>query len=159
MSFAKSADDIKNFANRLKPIMELGAFLEKIGSLENAAQEATVKHQKAVLDHAEAIAKLGDVTQKVLCSEELVVAHKSKAEALVKQAEQKGAAIVAAADRKAAEVLNLLQSKKASVDAEIQAAVKDLVSVHQEIEEKKSELEAVKKEAVEFKIKLAALVK
>ena len=159
MSFNQASEDVKNFANRLKPIIELGAFLEKIGSIENAGKEAEAFCAKAKAQAEEATVKLGDVQAELVLSEAKVKEAESKAEAVVNLASKNAEDIVARAKSKAQEIEQAVMSVKASVAKQISESQVELEAVKKEIQDKRAELELVKKEAAEFKSKFLSLVK
>lgn len=159
MSMMKAVDDIKNLTNKLKPLMELGAFLEKIGSVENAAKEAEAFFVKASKQAEESKAVLAEIQADIVCAQSEVKNSEEKAEKIISTAFQSGSEILANAKAQAEDILKKASESKKLQYQDIAALQDECMTIKKEIQEKKAELEMVKKEASEFKSKFLSLVK
>jgi hypothetical protein len=122
----KAADDLKSFAKKLQPLLDVAQVLEQIASLEQAGNEATVRKEKFI--------KEAD-------------AAKLEKEKAVKEMEAAQAQVMAAQVH--AKVLEEKGNAKASqIILDAQAAAK---GVEQVAFEKLQEAEAIKQDSIKFK--------
>jgi len=158
MSNAKmhAVDDIKKLGRMLKGLLDFAEEIEKVGSIENAGNEASARLLKLKADEADAHAKFlaakekADAEQSI--ADGLVAEAKEKAEQVLKLAQEKAAEIVGQAHTKAYESktasevarAKALQDAKA-VEAEIEVMKKEKAELSAIISGLNAEFEALKK--------------
>lgn len=159
MSAAKAAEDLKLLARKFKPLLDAAEALEKIGSIENAAKEADVRLMKSKSEAKLAADQAEIEKEKLYAVQEEVESAKKQAMAIVGQANDKANQIMVKANEDAK-----MSIASANVEVKLKRdEVKQLefekLSVAQKIEEATKELQAIKNQIADLKLKIAAFVK
>jgi len=153
MSAMNAAENVKNLANKLKPLMELGSYLEQIGSIEQVASEAEARCIKALGDADKAEKEAAFQVQVRKEAQVGLAQIRKEAEEIINSAQEKSAALLRIAKQKHEDAMLIIQEKKESLDKDMKKYTAVMVEVEQEIAAKRSELESVKKEIAAFKAK------
>ena len=157
MSLSKAADDIKSFAKRIKPILELAEVLEKLGSIDNAAFESKSRCEKALAEEKDALKLLNKKYEEVARAHSEIEAAKHKAGNLVSEAKAKSDEMLKYAEVKGEEIIAKANSFKSKVMSEAQAEQTKVEELKKDIASKHNELELLKKELADFKSKFSRL--
>lgn len=157
-NLSKAADDLKNFANKFKAILEVSAALEEIGSIEQAKRDADIAKEqayKAVSDvkakHVEALAHLEKIKGDIDTAKgtHVKVEDWSKAKAIE---------IVGDANKTAAKIIQDAEYKKTQFDKFVADKNDELNQINSDIASKQSEFNEITKQIKDVKAKLAHFV-
>jgi hypothetical protein len=150
----KMAKELKGLSKTLKALEDLGAKLEMIGSLDQAAREATDAKDRAYAERDKAAKDLKVQTDKLKEAEIGVLAAKKKAENIVATAEQEASARLSRAEQGAAHVLlklkaevERLEARKLELGAMISGLTSDREAKHLELVTLEDKIDEVKKRA------------
>lgn len=158
-SVQKSADDLRNLANRFRSVMEVAEVLERIGSLEQTEREAQVRKESAYAQAEEAKKSLAEVSQQLeKANFELKTIEKRGLEAQ-ESAQAKASEIVNKANRDAATIITDAKHSESEVLAAASDKLEEIKIMDRNIADKKDELAAIIKQIVDMKAKIQALVK
>lgn len=141
----RAVDDIKKLSKYLQGLMEFGAELESLGSLEQAKNELEVAVSQLGKLKADKVAELDSVSGKV-----------SDAMKALESAEDKAEKIVAEAQNKAAELHLSLKSQGEEYSAKLIKDARDKAKAHEDsIRELMFERSALESQISELKDKRA----
>jgi chromosome segregation ATPase len=145
-SASKAAEDLKTFANRLKPMMDCAAALEEIGNLENAASEAKIRKDSLYKEADEASKALDQKKLEIKKAEEAIDSAHKEAKNIESSTKIKIDAALKAAAEKAFNLVKEAEDKVASIKSELAQSYDELNQVKYQTQETKAHLEKIKKE-------------
>lgn len=109
------AERVKALAKPFQAVIDLGAYLESIGSLEQATAEAQAAADKAQTDRTTALNDLARVQASVATVKEAITQAQTQAADIVAQAGTQAAGIIAAAERNADDATDAAASRLAAL--------------------------------------------
>lgn len=154
MSLRKASDDVKSFVNKLKPLLELGEFLNNTADLEQLAGEAEQRKSIAVAAAEAAEKNLESKIAQLRVTQNNLVRAEQDAENVVLAAQNKASMLLSEASKKVEEIeLEGRQKTKAaqeivnSLNGEIDAlvarkaeAIRELAFINEQISLTKSKI-------------------
>lgn len=154
----KAVDDIKKLGKFLSGISEFASELEKVGSLEQAANEAERRIEQLKKEEAKAIAELDKVSSELSKArasvESMIEEAKKSAELIESSGKAKANAMVEEANAHVAAISNNAREEVASAKAEISLLNNEKNGIAREIEMKHSVLKELNSKMDELKRKL-----
>lgn len=154
MSLAQqAAEDIKTFANRIKPFMDVARALEELGSLDQQIDEANNRKRDAAAMYEKQSKELKELLDKVSFAEENLQKLELKSENIITDAEEHSAEIIEKAHLKAAEIMSQAQKLQGELDDSMAQRRADSFKLDNEIAEKQKTLHAIKAEIAAMKSK------
>jgi cell division septum initiation protein DivIVA len=158
-AFNKAVGDIRRIAEQFKGIIELADELDKVGSLQQAANEAKSAHtmnvamvNKAKEEHAAAIVLVKEANEK---AQKMVSDATSEADSLVKEAMDRASGIVVNGQAEGKKILTGVYNKKADIDNQVSVAQQELVNTNQSITHAKKILADLKEQLADIRKKVA----
>lgn len=153
----QAANDLKNLSNKLRPLLELGPILERIGSIEQTELDTLARVKLANEAEKQAKADLGFAEEKLSRARLELEAAKSavakefkdgseKRDALIKQGETEAESIIAKAEFQKENILKEVANHQSAVDR-----------LQKDIDAKAAELANVQKKVQEVKARIAGL--
>jgi chromosome segregation ATPase len=159
MSFNQASEDLKSFVKKLKPLIDLGDFLEKVGSLEQAASEAEAKYNKFLKFIDEAKVQIDGCSEELKKQESEYRKVLADIEVAKAKAEAKKASIVAEGKAQADEIIVKAYQMKSAVESEVKVLKASKEKIKEEIKAAQDEFAKVKAEVDSIKEKLSSFMK
>lgn len=150
----KAFEDIKNFANKLKPLFEAADALEEIGNIELHTNELKAEKAKAeaeLVDAKKLLAEKVESYEVVQKNVEKVLNHTKQLEIDVMK---KSDDLKNKANLEAAAIISEANKVKFQIEDDVKVKKMELSALHNSIEEGKSLVAAIKREINETKQRL-----
>lgn len=159
MSYQNAAEELKALGNKFKAIVSVGEFLEKVGSLDQAAKDAETRKKLAY--EAEEIAKAKQVEAEKSLDEanKKISDVKAKGDELIDLSNKKALDLIEAAKKKADVIIAEAKAKDAKAVEALSDSQKKVADMASEVASKNDELKSLQKQIDELKSKIAAFVK
>lgn len=155
----KAANELKSLVSKFRSILELGEYLDSVGSLDAEAKEAGVRKAVAIkaAEDAESVAKSKSIELDKL--KFIILQNEDKAKLIVDNAIKKATEILDSANKKAEELAEFGGLKMKSMQSAIEVKQSELSSVESEIFKKNGELSVINAKIEELKAKLSSFMK
>lgn len=157
MSAINAAEQLKNFGNKIRPLIEAIEFLESLGSLEQAASEAKSKKDLAVKSAAEAESALALLKENIQTAEGKLRAYEAQAEQTKKAGEEKYQLIVSGAKSEAGKMIAEAEGKVAKLSATISEKNSEIAALNSKISEREADLKNLEETIKQTKARISAL--
>lgn len=152
-----AAEQLRNFNNKIKPLIEAVEFLEALGNLEQATAEYKARAEKAQADCVRIEKQLSELATKEqeaggrvkaleVQGSETAKAAEERASKIIQNAQADAEKIVAEANQKAADVEGATAQRKRfseSLDKSIAAKEAELARLNEEIQKTKARITAL----------------
>lgn len=155
----KAAEDLKLFANRIRPLLDVADALERIGGLEQAERESESRADKAKTAAADAQklldkknAELEEVKVEITKTQDNIIVMENKAQ-------DKCDEILRIADEKAVNIIKSANEQKKNIENQIIEKRGQVAQLQEAIDAKKEELTKINNEIEAAKEKIASFVK
>lgn len=159
MNESKLAEDLKTLAGRFQAIFDLAAYLEQVGSLEQAARDAKSRQDAAYKAAGEAVACLDEKIAQVAQVQGQLDDQAVKLEALKAAAAAAGNEILQKASSAAQALTLRAELDRQETEDATAAAKKDLALLNDAVVAKNNELKSVEGQIQAIKAQVAALVR
>ena len=156
-NLTKTAEDLKRLAVKFKGILELAEALERIGSFEQAAREATARKDAALAEEKGIRGTLDARERDLAAADKLIEDKAQEAKQIRKVANENANAIVRIAEKKAKEIVEEAEKSETIVYGETLKAKVSLEELQKSIKAKEAELLKIKGQIQTAKDKIASL--
>lgn len=157
MSALKAAEDLKNLVNKFKGVIEAGEYLQSLGDLNQAEQEAKNARDGARKEAAEAREILSELQAQIKSADISVAAAREKAVLVIEDADVKAAAIVAAANSQASVIQQDALRRRDEIVREGRGHGATLEKLQKQVEEETKKLQEVLAEIDNAKKRISSL--
>lgn len=157
MSAINAAEQLKNFGNKIRPLIEAIEYLENLGSLEQAMSEANSKKDAAVKSAGEAESALALLKENIQTAEGKLRAYEAQAEQTKKAGEEKYQLIVSGAKSEAGKMIAEAEGKVAKIGSIISEKNSELAALNTRIVERETDLKNLEETIKQTKARISAL--
>jgi len=159
MSSLKVADDLKAFVKKFQVLSDLADVLEKVGSLEQAERDASIRKDKAYADAANAQAVLEAKGLEVSKADTLISMKEEEAGKVYKAGQAKAAEVVEAAKVQASQIVQAGLAQKKVLEEQVSNEKMRLSDVRSQVAEAGVELQNYQAQLEDIKAKLSSFMK
>lgn len=153
--FQDAADNIKRLSVVFQGLIEIGAELEKIESIDNQVIELNAQKDKLLKE----VENIGEVKSKAQMAAnkrqselyDILCANEAKAEAVLVKAREEAVAVAEQAEKLYQAAQNDSQALAASAKAEVFAAKKELSLLNEELFNQQARLDSINKQIAKIK--------
>jgi hypothetical protein len=155
----KAADDLKSFAKKLQPLLDVAQVLEQIASLEQAGNEATVRKEKFIKEADAAKLEKEKAVKEMEAAQAQVMAAQVHAKVLEEKGNAKASQIILDAQAAAKGVEKVAFEKLQEAEAIKQDAIKFKSDYEKKVEALKLEYVELQSKIGELKLRLTNFLK
>lgn len=157
MSALKGAEDLKNLVNRFKGIIEAGEYLQGLGDLQQAEQEAKNSRDAAKLQAEEERAKLSSLQFQIIEAENSIKKSQKDAEEIIARANIQASGIICEANDKASAIQDEAKRRTEQFIREGNGHKTTLEKIQKQVEEETKKLKDVMDEIERAKNRISSL--
>lgn len=153
----KAAEDLKNLANRFKGVIEAGEYLQELGDLQQATQEAKNGRDAARKEAEEAKAILAELQSQIKSADQSIAKAREEAAGIVREAEERSKDIVTDANAQGFYVKQEAERRRDEFIREGNGHKKSLENIQAQIAEETKKLQGILAEIENAKKRISSI--